>query len=94
MKKPVFGREGDTVEIFNQDGELTDADKQQSYTAYAPVYQQYIEHPHISFHSEKGLQQGNVLVGSFLLNGKAAAIGYRVGGRITNNLSYYLPVGL
>ena len=94
VKKPAFGREGDTVEIFNQDGKLTDADRQQSYTAYVPVYQQYIEHPTISFHSEKGLQQGSLLVGSFLLNGKPAAIGYRVGGRITNNLSYYLPVGL
>lgn len=94
VKKPAFGREGDTVEIFNENGELTDADRQQSYTAYVPVYQQYIEHPTISFHSEKGLQQGSLLVGSFLLNGKPAAIGYRVGGRITNNLSYYLPVGL
>ena len=94
MKKPAFGREGDTVEIFNKNGVLIDADQQRSYSGYVPVYQQYIEHPHISFHSEKGLQQGSVLVGSFLLNGKAAAIGYRVGGRITNNLSYYLPVGL
>ena len=94
VKKPSFGREGDTVEIFNENGELTDADGQQSYTAYVPVYQQYIEHPTISFYSEKGLQQGSLLVGSFLLNGKPAAIGYRVGGRITNNLSYYLPVGL
>lgn len=94
VKKPAFGREGDTVEIFNKDGELTDADMQQSYSAYVPVYQQYIEHPTIPFQSEKGLQTGSVLVGSFLLNGKAAAIGYRVGGKITNNLSYYLPVGL
>mgnify|MGYP003462501858 CR=1 FL=1 len=94
VKKPAFGREGDTVEIFNENGELTDANQQQSYTACIPVYQQYIEHPTRSFHSEKGLQQGSLLVGSFLLNGKPAAIGYRVGGRITNNLSYYLPVGL
>ena len=94
VKKPAFGREGDTVQIFNKDGELTDADKQQSYAAYVPVYQQYIEHPTIPFQSEKGLQEGSLLVGSFLLNGKAAAIGYRVGGRITNNLSYYLPIGL
>ena len=94
VKKPAFGREGDTVEIFNKDGELIDADQQQSYTTYVPVYQQLIEHPTIQFQSEKGLQTGSVLVGSFLLTGKAAAIGYRVGGRITNNLSYYLPIGL
>lgn len=94
VKKPVFGREGDTVEIFNEYGELIDADKQQSYLDYIPVYQQYIEHPTITFNSEKGKQEGKLLVGSFLLNGKAGAIGYRTGGNITNNLSYYLPVGL
>ena len=94
VKKPVFGREGDTVEIFNEYGELIDADKQQSYLDYIPVYQQYIEHPTITFNSEKGKQEGKLLVGSFLLNGKAGAIGYRTGGNITNNLSYYLPIGL
>ena len=94
VKKPIFGREGDTVEIFNEYGELIDADKQQSYLDYIPVYQQYIEHPTITFNSEKGKQEGKLLVGSFLLNGKAGAIGYRTGGNITNNLSYYLPVGL
>ncbi|WP_431026996.1 glutathionylspermidine synthase family protein [Lysinibacillus sp. LZ02] len=94
VKKPAFGREGDTVEIFDQAGQLMHANRQRSYSAYTPVYQQYIEHPTIPFRSEKGKQEGNLLLGSFLLNGKAAAIGYRVGGRITNNLSYYLPVGV
>lgn len=94
VKKPAFGREGDTVEIFNKDGRLIHADKQQSYADYVSVYQQFIEHPTISFNSDKGQQQGSLLLGSFLLNGKAGAIGYRVGGKITNNLSYYLPIGL
>ncbi len=94
VKKPAFGREGDTVEIFSKDGELIYSDKQRSYSEYVAVYQQYIEHPTISFNSEKGMQKGSLLLGSFLLNGKAGAIGYRVGGKITNNLSYYLPIGL
>lgn len=94
MKKPTFGREGDTVQIFNGRGQLIHADNQTSYSNYLPIYQQYIEHPEISFNSEKGRQEGKLLVGSFLLNGKASAVGFRVGGTITNNLSYYLPVGL
>lgn len=93
VKKPSFGREGDTVEIYTHDGRLSHADKQKSYTDYLPVYQQYVEHPIITFNSEKGRQTGKLLIGSFLLNGKPSAIGYRVGGPITNNLSYYLPVG-
>jgi glutathionylspermidine synthase len=94
VKKPSFGREGDTVEIFSGAGELRLQDSQKSYTDYVPVYQKYVELPSITFMSSKGKQTGNLLIGSFLLNGHAAAIGFRVGERITNNLSYYLPVGI
>lgn len=94
VKKPTFGREGDTVEIFNKDGQLIHADAQTSYSGYIPIYQQFIEQPSITFESEKGQQEGRLLLGSFLLNGKSAALGFRVGGAITNNLSYYLPVGI
>ncbi|MFT8322077.1 MAG: glutathionylspermidine synthase family protein [Bacillus sp. (in: firmicutes)] len=94
VKKPAFGREGDTVEIYNKHGKLAYADKEKSYTNYLPVYQLYMKHPHATFSSEKGTQEGKLLIGSFLVNGKAAAVGYRIGGTITNNLSYYLPMGL
>ncbi len=94
VKKPVFGREGDTVEIFGEDGQLMHADRQKSYTLYNSVYQLYVEQPTVDFQSEKGNQKGRLLLGSFLVNGKPAAFGYRVGGMITDNLSYYLPVGI
>lgn len=94
VKKPSFGREGDTVEIFNGIGEIMTANGQRTYGGYLPVYQQFIEHPTVSFNSERGRQEGKLLIGSFLLNGKPAALGARVGGMITNNLSYYLPVGM
>lgn len=94
VKKPVFGREGDTVEIYNQAGLLAYEDRQKTYKEYIPVYQKFIEHPIVRFHSEKGKQEGSLLIGSFLLKGKPAAAGYRVGGMITNNLSYYYPLGM
>ncbi len=94
VKKPAFGREGDTVEIFSEDGRLMYADSQKSYSEYISVYQLYMEQPTVQYQSEKGLQEGRLLLGSFLLNGKSSAFGYRVGGMITNNLSYYLPVGI
>lgn len=94
VKKPSFGREGDTVEIYDTNGQLTMADVQKSYSGYVPIYQQYVEHPAVSINSEKGKQGAKVLIGSFLLNGVPSAIGYRVGGTITNNLSYYLPLGI
>jgi glutathionylspermidine synthase len=94
VKKPSFGREGDTVEIFRCGGELAHANTERNYTNYIAVYQKYVESQTVSFHSEKGLQKGKLLIGSFLLNGKSAALGCRVGGEITNNLSYYLPIGV
>lgn len=94
VKKPIFGREGDTVEIFDKAGQLFHADNQMSYTEFPSIYLQFIEHPTVPFNSEKGGQKGKLLIGSCLLNGKPAALGYRVGGTITNNLSYYLPIGI
>lgn len=94
VKKPVFGREGDTVEIFDEDGQLIKEDIHKSYHHYPKVYQQFIEQQKTTFRSEKGRQTGELLVGSFLISGKPAAIGLRVGGMITNNLSYYLPIGM
>lgn len=94
VKKPSFGREGDTVEIFKSGGQLAHANTERNYTNYIAVYQKYVESQTVSFHSEKGLQKGKLLIGSFLLNGKSAALGCRVGGEITNNLSYYLPIGV
>jgi glutathionylspermidine synthase len=94
VKKPAFGREGDTVEIYTKDGQLAHSDQQKSYTDYVPVYQQYAPHPTITFMSERGKQEGKLLIGSFLLDSKPAAVGYRVGGTITNNLSYFLPIGM
>lgn len=94
VKKPIFGREGDTVQIFSSTGKLRLEEKHKSYDDVLSVYQQYVELPQAKYHSEKGEQSGHILTGSFLVNGKPSAIGYRVGGEITNNLSCFLPVGL
>jgi glutathionylspermidine synthase len=94
VKKPIFGREGDTVEIYNSTGKLLMEEKHKSYSQVQSIYQQYIELPCVTYNSEKGEQRGHILTGSFLVNGNPSALGYRVGGQITNNLSCYLPVGL
>ncbi|EFM12039.1 glutathionylspermidine synthase [Paenibacillus curdlanolyticus YK9] len=94
VSKPSFGREGDTVTIFNGQGELELKDANDSYTHFLPVYQQYIELPTTNFHTESGIKHGSVMFGSFLIGGQAGAIGIRVGNRITDNLSYFLPIGI
>ena len=94
VKKPVFGREGDTVEVFDHDGSLLFEDENKSYMQYISIYQKYVDLPKTTFLSEKGIQEGYVVIGSFLLNGIASAVGYRVGNRITDDMAYYLPIGI
>ncbi|MFT9599496.1 glutathionylspermidine synthase family protein [Mesobacillus sp.] len=94
VKKPIFGREGDTVEIYSSTGKLIMEEKHKNYHDVPSIFQQYIELPTVTYNSENGQQKGHVLTGSFLVNGKSSALGYRVGGEITNNLSCFLPVGL
>jgi glutathionylspermidine synthase len=91
VQKPVFGREGDTVRIFDGEGKLLDQDKHKTYENYVSVYQKYASLPKMSFESQKGTIEGHRMTGTFIINGRPSAFGYRVGNRITDNLSYFLP---
>lgn len=94
VKKPIFGREGDTVQIYNESGGLLIDEPQKNYFDIPAIYQKYTKLPMTQFRSVHGLQKGYQLIGSFLVNGQASAIGFRVGGEITNNLSCFLPAGI
>lgn len=93
VKKPCFGREGDTVEIFNAKGEKSSEDVHKTYKEALPVYQQFVELPTTIIQTEQGKQSVHYMYGSFLVAGQASAIGVRAGGQITNNTSYFLPIG-
>lgn len=94
VKKPCFGREGDTIQIFGSDGSLLYADKQMNYTDSAPVFQDFVELPHKTIKTIEGEKEAHLLTGCFLVGGKPSAIGIRAGNIITDNASYYLPVGI
>jgi glutathionylspermidine synthase len=93
VEKPVFGREGDTVSIFNPRGQITLENPYQSYQKELQIYQKYIELPTLTIETEKGQEELSFLFGSFLIAGNASAVGIRAGGKITANESYFLPVG-
>lgn len=94
VKKPAFGREGDTVEIYKGNGERFEGNVNQTYKEALPIYQQFINLPKTVVKTETGLKEVHYIYGSFYVNGRASAIGIRAGGRITDNESYFLPVGL
>lgn len=94
VKKPSFGREGDTVEIYKGNGEKVDEDLHKTYEDSLPVYQQFIQLPETVVRTEQGEKHVHYMYGCFYVNGQASAIGIRAGRQITDNESYFLPVGL
>lgn len=94
VMKPSFGREGNSVKIFDGSGKLELADPHVSYEHYLPVYQRCIDMPTVSFRTVRGEREGAYMIGSFLIDGRPGAIGLRAGNTITDNLSYFLPAGL
>ena len=93
VKKPCFGREGDTVEIF-QDKKRIMQDIHKTYVNSQPVFQQYVELPTYHIKTTEGMKEAKLLIGSFLINGEASGIGIRAGKQITDNNAYFLPIGM
>jgi glutathionylspermidine synthase len=94
VQKPSFGREGDTVTIWDSHSNVTDRNPFQTYKEELSVYQSYIPLPTVTLETEKGVEELSLVFGSFLIAGKAGSIGIRAGGKITGNESYFLPVGI
>jgi len=89
--KPIYGREGSGVAIYDEAGRPVERSEEVEYNDQPMVYQQYTELPSIEIETLKGIQEGRQLWGCFLIGGKPSAVISRVGGHITNNISYYLP---
>ena len=94
VTKPIFGREGGGVVLYDEQGTVVEKDQEEFYWEQPMIYQKRVELPAITVETEGGAYAGRLLWGSFLIGGKPSAIVARVGGRITNNMSYYLPVGI
>ncbi|MDN4492548.1 glutathionylspermidine synthase family protein [Ureibacillus aquaedulcis] len=94
VKKPAFGREGDTIEIYSGTGKKVAEDSHKTYREELSVYQEFIDLPMIDIQTVHGTRRAHYMYGSFYINGEASAIGVRAGGQITDNASYFLPIGI
>jgi glutathionylspermidine synthase len=94
VQKPSFGREGDTITIWDTHSKVDAQNPFQTYLNELPVYQSYVPLPIVSLETEKGTEELSMVFGSFLIAGKSSSIGIRAGGKITGNESYFLPVGI
>lgn len=93
VKKPAFGREGDSVILYSKDGTAFHKESLQTYAADVAVYQQFLELPTRLTRTVNGMKETHYMIGCFCLNGHASALGVRAGDKITNNHSYYLAIG-
>lgn len=94
VSKPVFGREGDTVVIYDEEGNPIKENPNKNYHSYLQVYQEYVELPKGEIMTPDGKITLHLLLGSFIINDQASAVGIRAGGKITGNTSFFLPVGI
>ena len=91
VSKPVFGREGSGVSIYEND-ELLAEDKTEYYFEQRKIYQQYIEMPDYTIDTWDGPYTGKLLIGSHCISGRAKRLILRVGEKITE--TYQCLLGL
>ncbi len=92
VSKSVFGREGGSVRLFNDSGELELADEEgfDSSVLFPTVYQKRAELARI--HTSEG--ELHLLTGMFVINGKPCGLLGRAGGPITGNASHFIALGV
>jgi len=94
VRKPIFGREGGAVELFDASGVSEARDGASLYWNQPAVYQQRVELPRVRVRTLGGDVDGRLLWGAFLVGGRPSAVVARIGGPITGNEAYYAPVAL
>jgi len=94
VRKPIFGREGGAVELFDANGVSEERDGETLYWEQPAVYQRRVELPSVRVRTLRGETEGRLLWGSFLIGGRPSAIVARIGGRITGNAAYFAPAAL
>ena len=93
--KPVFGREGNSVRILEQDGNVLAQSDWNEYLEQPMLYQECIDIPLVEYNMTDGKHIGHAIVTCFIVNNQPTAIGMRVNdGLITNAWSHYLPLGI
>jgi len=92
VSKSMFGREGGSVRMFNNEGEMDiqDEDGFDTSQLFAQVYQERAELPHIQLASG----DYRLLTGVFVINGLPCGLLGRAGGVITGNTSHFIAMGV
>lgn len=94
VEKSTFGRNGDTIKIYNNLDDLYYSSIQNSYTQYEEIFQEYTQLPEVTILTDKEAKNAKYIVGAFTVLGEPSAIAFRVGNEIIDDACYYLPCGI
>lgn len=92
VKKPVFSREGNTIEIYDANGRALNASGYRHYEENVYIYQEYIELPEVDILLKDGQHRKKWLIGSFVADNEACGLSCRVGNQITEWDSHWMAV--
>jgi glutathionylspermidine synthase len=81
VKKVAFGREGENISIFDQNGNIIEENGGE-YENFKPVYQEYVELPTD--------EKGNSYQAGVFFAYEGCGVGFRRGGKILNNMSKFV----
>ncbi|MFD0692513.1 glutathionylspermidine synthase family protein [Paenibacillus sp. GCM10027628] len=92
VSKSMFGREGGSVELYNEKGELEVKDEAGFDTSvfFNRIFQQRADLPKLQFANG----EMHFLTGLFVLNGEPCGLLGRAGGIITGNSSHFVAIGV
>ena len=93
VRKPIFGREGNTVSIHRA-GEIIDESEHAHYKEQAVVWQEHVEISPMRFKHAWGEEEmGWPIATCFTINGEPGPISMRLGDPITSAWAHFQPLG-
>lgn len=92
VKKPIYSREGSSVEIIK--GKDIVKSQYNLYDDFQSIYQEYIQLPKQEVVVEGSKVTKSYIVGSFVVCDKPTALALRIGGDITEWNSHWLALGI
>lgn len=94
IRKPVLGREGNSIAVFTDGIERSHTPSKQ-YAAQPSVFQKFIDAPRVEYSLSDGEpREGFAIATCAVVGGEAGAVGMRVGGRITDGWAHFQPLSL
>jgi glutathionylspermidine synthase len=94
VAKPLWGREGGGVTIYDKNQRVIQEDRTLYYYEQPKIYQQFTPLPKLTVGTWDGDYEGHLLTGVFVVQGEPAGVLLRIGEPIIGNLSMFCGIAI